>query len=300
MPYCPKCDMEFIDGITVCTDCGGALMESEEAAKAAKAEEAAKLREAQVAAALAAMSRSKRTGDSSDSDSFILDDFNPGDFYPNDFNLDDFNLNDFNPDDFNPNDFDLDYSELDGSDLDDSDLDDSDLDDSSANRKPVPESPIAPAHLYVNKAQKYEDLKSSVSAFLIVGVILLAASVLFWTGMVNLPITGISKIIMLLALTVMGIGSLFVAMSSSKAAKALAPQIETEAQQTRDLIQWFTDTYTGESIDQSIPNADAMPPEELSLKRFSVIQDYLITSHDLPDQAYVDALSEEIYGMIYE
>lgn len=33
MPYCPKCDMEFIDGITTCTDCGGRLVESEEAYK---------------------------------------------------------------------------------------------------------------------------------------------------------------------------------------------------------------------------------------------------------------------------
>ena len=32
MPYCPKCDMEFIDGITKCTDCGGPLVESKEVA----------------------------------------------------------------------------------------------------------------------------------------------------------------------------------------------------------------------------------------------------------------------------
>ena len=37
--YCPKCDMEFVDGITVCTDCGGPLAESEEAARAMKENE---------------------------------------------------------------------------------------------------------------------------------------------------------------------------------------------------------------------------------------------------------------------
>ncbi|MEG2297842.1 MAG: hypothetical protein RSC13_09460 [Clostridium sp.] len=38
MPYCPKCDMEFIDGITVCSDCGGPLLESKEVADALKRE----------------------------------------------------------------------------------------------------------------------------------------------------------------------------------------------------------------------------------------------------------------------
>ena len=34
MPYCPKCDMEFVDGITTCSDCGGDLVESQEAYEA--------------------------------------------------------------------------------------------------------------------------------------------------------------------------------------------------------------------------------------------------------------------------
>jgi transcriptional regulator with XRE-family HTH domain len=32
MPYCPKCDMEFVEGIKVCSDCGGPLVESKEVA----------------------------------------------------------------------------------------------------------------------------------------------------------------------------------------------------------------------------------------------------------------------------
>ena len=39
MGYCPKCDMEFVDGITICTDCGGPLVESEEEAIAMKRKE---------------------------------------------------------------------------------------------------------------------------------------------------------------------------------------------------------------------------------------------------------------------
>ena len=39
MPYCPKCDMEFVEGIKVCSDCGGALVESKEVAEAMKKKE---------------------------------------------------------------------------------------------------------------------------------------------------------------------------------------------------------------------------------------------------------------------
>lgn len=39
MPYCPKCDMEFVEGIKICSDCGGPLMESKEVADAMKQKE---------------------------------------------------------------------------------------------------------------------------------------------------------------------------------------------------------------------------------------------------------------------
>ena len=39
MPYCPKCDMEFVEGIKVCSDCGGPLVESKEVAEAIKKKE---------------------------------------------------------------------------------------------------------------------------------------------------------------------------------------------------------------------------------------------------------------------
>lgn len=245
MPYCPKCDMEFIDGITVCTDCGGDLVESKEAAMAAKEQEERERQEQM----MAEMARMKEEAEQM------------------------------------------------ASETEDGEMSSDGIGEAKAAE---PESPIAPARIYVNKEQKYEDLKSSASAFLIVGIVMLAAAVVCWTGIVSLPLNDVSKIVVQSVITIMGILSIFVAGSSSKSAKTLAPQIEDENRATRDLIQWFQDHYTGEELDGAIENAEDLTPEELSLKRFQLIQDYLITSHDLPDQAYVDALSEEIYGKLYE
>ena len=40
--------------------------------------------------------------------------------------------------------------------------------------------------------------------------------------------------------------------------------------------------------------------EELSLKRFELIQDFLITGRDIPDQSYADSLCETLYAKLYD
>lgn len=236
MPYCPRCDMEFIDGITVCSDCGEPLAASIEAAGEA-------LREQQELAR-------------------------------QEFELTQHELLQQSAEDF---------LYWDG---------DSDEEETSIN---------APSEVYVNKAQKHKDLTSSASALYLTGAVMLAISAAFWFGILILPdfsafqITAFTSI-----LTVLGILALAAAVHSTISAKALKPQIEDEIQNTQKLIQWFLHTYTGEDIDNAVHDASELKPEELSLRRFSIIQDYLITNHDLPDHAYVDMLTEELYTKLYE
>lgn len=232
MPYCPRCDMEFVEGITVCSDCKGPLVESEEAARELKRQE-----EQQKQLELEAQLEKQAAEFEAD---FISEE-------PSEEKL-----------------------------------------------------PPMSAQVFVKKEQKYEDLKSSVSAFLVVGILLTAAAVVGWSGIVSLPFAGFQRILVLSALTCMGVFALIVAVRSAQEAKKLAPQIAAENRRTKELVQWFLDTYTPEDIDREIPDSEFLPPEELSLKRFQLMQDLLITHHDLPDPAYVDVLCEEIYGTLFE
>ncbi len=231
MPYCPKCDMEFVKGITVCSDCGSPLYESEEAYKAAKKEEMAKQMEA---------FKAMMEAESDDSSS---------------------------------------------------------QDESDSSESPAELAKKAYVHpgVYVDAAQKYEDMKSSASAFYLVGGLCAAGAALSWLNVFPLPA------MVKLALTLIAVGALAIAIKTSRSAKTFLPEVSKEKERTRSIIQWFTDTYTAQDLDNALgETAAALSPEELSLKRYELIQDYLITNHDLPDQTYVDALSEEIYGKLYD
>lgn len=240
MPYCPKCDMEFIDGITACTDCGGALAESKETADAMRE----KAQKEAAARRLAEYEELTSGGDEA--------------------------------------------------------IPAPSEDDQLEEMEKAVRAHIRP-RIYVKKAEQYEDLKSSASAFVLVGGILLVFSILCWAKVIRLPLSEISRIISQTVMTVLGIASLVVAAYSAKSANAVKGQIAEEEEATRQLIDWFTGSYTGEQLDAQIQaESGELVPEELSLKRFDLIQDILITTHDISDQAYVDSVAEDIYGKMYQ
>ncbi len=280
MPYCPKCDMEFVDGITVCTDCGGPLVESEAAARAMKAEEQAKNR-----AREKAMYEEYLKSLQGDPDEELSDPADPIEDPASETDTEK-----------------EEYTDAEETDPAGTEVSEEELQALQAEvlRQTGDRSAPRIAHIYVDKSQKYDDLKSSASAFLIVGGVLLAVSILAWTGVLPIPMASVSGTIFRTVLTVMGLASLFVWFSSSREAKKLAPEIAREKDRTRELVQWFSDHYTADDIDAAIAGREELTDEELSLKRFQLIQDYLITHHDLPDPAYVDALSEEIYANLFE
>lgn len=257
MPYCPKCDMEFVDGITTCSDCGGALVASKEVADAMKKqeeEEALARRQAEYEAMQAEYDIMQMEGEST-------------------------------PDELRSSEGDAILGSPGATQIDQME---------KAGRA------YARSRVYVTKAQQYDDLKSSASAFLLVGGILLVFSVLCWANIIKLPLAGTSRIISQTVITVLGLASLVVALRSTQAAKAVSGQIGEEEHVTRQLVEWFTASYTGDQLDQQIlAESGELAPEELSLKRFDLIQDILITNHDITDQAYVDSIAEDIYGKVW-
>ena len=246
MPYCPKCDMEFIEGITICSDCGGPLYESEEAWNAARKKE----REAALSQEPdpADVTEPDQTGEETE---YAIGAANPA----------------------------------------------------GLGQRSKGELPVST--VYVKKSERYEDMKSSASAFLLMGCAALAAALLCIAGI--LPISGTTQIIFSLVLAVMGLVCLIVCIKTRKEAAVMQKEAAEETAATEKLITWFLRAHSADAIDQKLAeealaagdDLREYTPEELSLKRYGLIQDYLITEKDLPDQTYVDLLCEEIYNRMF-
>lgn len=228
MKYCPDCDMEFIDSVEHCTDCGKALVDKDaylatQAEREAETERAAaERRAAQEALLKQAEEEALRNA-----------------------------------------------------------------------------SAPAPA-VYVKRADRYEDLKSSASAFLLVGAIMAVLAVLSFGSALHLPFTLPGNIMLKLMFIVLALGSFGIYLKTAAAAKAIQGQIAEEQTATAQLTQWFLDNYSAAQIDETILREQgALRPEVLALRRMELIQDCFITHYDLADQSYVDALAEDIYGKLY-
>lgn len=229
MPYCPKCDMEFVEGVAVCSDCGRPLLASKQEAAALKQKEEEALallrRDQEARAAEAAVSAEAEY------------------------------------------------------------------------RGPA----AARIHPYVKQSQKQEDLRSSAAAFAIMALILGTGSAALGAGLLPVSLTGASRIFLPAVMGVMAAGCLLVTVSSLRSARSAGDLAEEEEKRTSGIIRAFLASHTGEELDRQLEaETGELSFEELSLKRFELIQDILVTTHDLPDPAYVDALSEELYGRLYE
>ncbi len=155
--------------------------------------------------------------------------------------------------------------------------------------------------VYVKKSQQYEDLRSSAASFMIIGAALLILAALCWLDVIRLPVAGSSRYITQSMMTAFGIISCMIAVSSHNTSKTVHAQMEAEDLVSEQLMDWFLSQYTAEALDQQIiQESGTLLPEEMFLSRYDLIQDILITRHDIADQAYVDTLAEEIYDNLYE
>ena len=146
--------------------------------------------------------------------------------------------------------------------------------------------------LYVRQEDRYEDLSSSASAFLIVGIVMSVLTLLSFGQQLHLPFALPTTALMRFFLLIFAIGAFGLYWKTRREASRITEELES----------WFLASYAPEQIDLEILGATRHPlrAEALALKRFDFIQDCFLQRYDGMDEGYIEALSEELYKKLFE
>lgn len=271
MPWCKKCNMEYVEGITICPDCGGPLNEEGKEGSgnlvpvfAGKEESARKLAGFLEYSKLSPVTVGEETEHGCP---VFIDECQ----YAEALKLTKIFMQNTSQE--------------------------SEAAEASPEETQKIQKAAAP---YVKKADKYEDLHSSAITFLAVGIAGILFMVLNLTGMISIQF-GASSYLFYFVMGVLFIGFVIIGFKTFKSAKQVRAEICAEADTTAEIHQWFLSNYTGASIDQAV----FIQEEDMSseLKYFSRT-DYIrneLNSHlaDL-DDSYLEDLTENLYQKLFE
>lgn len=151
---------------------------------------------------------------------------------------------------------------------------------------------------YTKLSDKYEDVKSSAYTLLIVGVVGGITILLEAFGIFTIPISSQTK---WLFYTVMG--GIFIAFIISGIFSMMhAQQLKIDAckedETINEILSWFHENHTGESIDAEIDTD--IQEELLYFNRAEYIKNIIMHEFENADEPLVDSLIESIYAKLYE
>lgn len=152
--------------------------------------------------------------------------------------------------------------------------------------------------VYISTQQKYDDLQSSGSSLLMVGLFLAVLFLIDVSRIIRLPMGNGSRILTDSVLMLLSGVCLIGSHASFKHANEMRATIILEEKRRRQIISWCTSTYPALQIDKMIDAAEAGLPdsmEVLSLKRLDMIRSYLVREYHIEDEPYLEDLCEEIF-----
>ena len=103
---------------------------------------------------------------------------------------------------------------------------------------------------------------------------------------------------------VIGIAAIVGGIVTLKQSSALRSDIHREDELTKEILDWFYLTYAAadldRDIDESLTEGETLGETERQLRRLELIKSYITTEYDMPDEAFVDHLTEIVYQKLYE
>ncbi|QHQ62350.1 hypothetical protein Ana3638_17455 [Anaerocolumna sedimenticola] len=154
--------------------------------------------------------------------------------------------------------------------------------------------PIEPSTVYVKKEEQYKDYKSSASTFIVVSVLGIAVLILNAVGIINIFAGPMPYIVM----GALFIAFLYIGISSYAKAQKIEKEIDDENNVTQSINDWLTQNVTAEQLD-----ALTDPSETAEIRFFHKLEkmkEMITAQFGEMNESYLDLLVEEYYNNHFE
>lgn len=155
-------------------------------------------------------------------------------------------------------------------------------------------------HVYQNKKAKAEDFKSSAYTLFVVGVIGIIALVLLEVGVFPFKLVAPNKYFTYAVMGTMFVIFIITGIFSFKTSKKYAEEAVTEDDLTEQIKNWVLNNLTKEKISYMAAISESIPDEVKYFKYFEIIKDCIKEKFGEQDASYLEAICEELYGIIFD
>lgn len=154
-----------------------------------------------------------------------------------------------------------------------------------------------PAHAYVSKKTKKEDVKSTAYTFTAVSIIGIILLILFWTGVLPLNTAFYMKVMLSVVMGSMFVIFFIVGIRSFKELKILEQQADNEENSFAEITKWFRQTYTSNDIDAEL---DTEQQEEmLYFARYEKMRKLILENYEDLESSFLDHIIETLYAELF-
>lgn len=158
-------------------------------------------------------------------------------------------------------------------------------------------TPIQPAHAYVSKKSKTEDMKSTAYTFTVVGIAGLILLALFAMGVLPIYTAGYMKWMICIVMGAMFIIFLVIGIRSFAQIKSYSDAADNEEQLLSEILAWFGDSYDQAAIDADV---DTNQQEEmLYFARYEIMRRYITEKYPDVEESLLDHMIETLYAEIF-
>lgn len=159
---------------------------------------------------------------------------------------------------------------------------------------------VEPIHVYQNKKVKAEDFKSSAYTLFMVGVIGIIVLILLEAGVFPFKLVAPSKYFTYTVMGTMFVIFIISGVFSFKTSKKYEKEAITENDLTEEIKNWVLNNLTKEKISELAAISEVVPEEIKYFKYFEIIKNSIRNKFGEQDVSYLEAICEELYGIIFD